>query len=173
MRRLLLTLSASLLVLVTATGVAGASTTQTGFAAQAQQLGLNSKQAKDLQNKADSYLSTLGGKQVAADRIKLASGADLVLALPTTGRTAADVACKFGHMCAWKNINFQGDVIDMYNCAWHVIPWTTTGSWINNQTRGTVSIFRDNDAVARWQDHGAYDSDYQADWNWVHWVQNC
>jgi hypothetical protein len=171
MKRLLFTLTAGLLALVTTSGISSASTTPVGYLAQAKQLGLTSKQASDLQNRADSYLSTLGGQQVAADRIRLSDGADLVLALPTTGKVAA-VACTFEHMCAFRYENYQGDLIDMWHCNWYRIPWKGNGSWINNQFNGTVAIFRDDDGIARWQSP-AYDSDLSADWNWVHWVQNC
>ncbi|MEV6333057.1 hypothetical protein [Streptomyces sp. NPDC051909] len=81
------------------------------FAAQAKALGLNSGQVKALQRRADSYLAERGGTQIAANRIRLADGSTLVLALPGTkgslgkeqnGPSVASYACDDGHFCAFS-----------------------------------------------------------------------
>ncbi|MEU6557103.1 hypothetical protein ABZ915_43725 [Streptomyces sp. NPDC046915] len=162
-------------------GTATAGTTPAGSsAAQTRELGLTSAEATALQNRVDAYIASVGGTQIAADRIRLGTGAVLTLALPSTAGAdrgeAAQVAsytCRYGHFCAYSDVNWSGDVIDMYHCADYKIPWFGNGSWINNQTPGTQAGFKDNDFVVRWADPGAYSSDDVADWSWVHYVKNC
>jgi hypothetical protein len=173
-RRLLAVLAVGVFSLTASAGLAGAESTQGSYTAQARQLGLTTAQAADLQQVADSAQATYGGRRIAIDRIRVNDGMDIVLKLPGAATKTAAEACPFKHMCAWGKPNFQGSYyLDMFHCQWNQIRFAGTGSWINNQYRGTVSIFRDDSGVARWQDNGAYDSDYEADWNWVHWVENC
>lgn len=152
------------------------------FAAQGKSLGLNSAQVKALQSRADSYLDERGGTQIAANKIRLADGSTLVLALPAAkgslgkeqnGPALASYACNYGHFCAFSGPNFTGDVIDMYQCAEYSIPWSGYGSWKNNQTPGTVANFESSDHVSRWHDRGAYSQDTNADWSWVWYLRNC
>ena len=57
------------------------------FSAQAAGLGLDSAQARSLQNEADGYLARMGGTQVSADRIVLPGGrGELFLPLPGESR---------------------------------------------------------------------------------------
>lgn len=86
---------------------------------------------------------------------------------------AAAASCPYKYFCAYPGANFTGTPIPMYNCTEYDIPWTTVGSWINNQTPGTRAQFRSSDHVTRWTDTGAYDSDASADWSWVYWVKPC
>src|SRR5690348_6218590 len=65
-------------------------------------------EATTLQNRVDSYLARLGGTQIAPDRIQLAKGVVLKLAVPTAAggvgsasRTAA-YDCKYKHFCAYS-----------------------------------------------------------------------
>lgn len=174
--------AAGLSAVLTMSGAATAadSASVNGFASQAKALGLNATEAKTLQNRADSYVAVMGGTQIAADRIRLGEGAVLVLALPATASgdqssaaRAATYACSYKHFCAYSDVNWSGDVIDMKACAAYKIPWFGDGSWINNQTTGTQAGFRDDQFVVRWVDSGAYSSDDVADWTWVHYVTNC
>lgn len=169
--------SASLAAVLAMCGTATAGTApgQTG------EPGLTSAEATALQNRVDAYIADVGGTQIAADRIRLGTGAVLTLALPGRavgagrGETtrAASYACRYGHFCAYSDVNWSGDVIDMYYCADYKIPWFGNGSWINNQTPGTQAGFKDWDFVVRWVDPGAYSSDDVADWTWVNYLKNC
>lgn len=149
------------------------------YASQARTLGLSSAEAKELQNRADSYLARMGGTQIAADRIQLGKGVVLRLALPTradgarSGGSREAALCDYGHFCAFSDTGWTGYVIDMYQCAEWEIPWTWHGSWINNQTRGTRAQFRSSDHVTRWADSGAYSADGDADWSWVWYLKPC
>ncbi|WP_178880368.1 peptidase inhibitor family I36 protein [Streptomyces acidiscabies] len=89
--------------------------------------------------------------------------------------TAAKVAasCPYEYFCAYPGRNFTGTPILMYHCVEREIPWTSVGSWINNQTPGTSAQFRSSDHVTRWRDGGAYSWDTDADWSWVYWVKPC
>lgn len=39
--------------------------------------------------------------------------------------------------------------------------------------RPVVANFLDDNGVSRWHDIGAFSSDDDAPWYWVHWVKNC
>lgn len=187
LRRSAVTTAIASLVLLTGMAVfpaaAGATTSHPDFTAQAKSLGLTSAQAQSLQTRADNYLSTIGGTQVAVNEISL-RGADLFLTLPgqtrarnlgagTAGPQTPAASCNYYHMCAYENQNFSGDTIDMYNCGNYSIPWSDRGSWINNQSTGTRAQFKSSDNVTRWTSAGAYTNDPNADWSWVWYVQNC
>ncbi|MFE3269360.1 hypothetical protein [Streptomyces sp. NPDC059215] len=165
---------------LTMSGAATAESVSEGaIASQVRALGLNAAETKTLQSRVDSYLVSLGGTQISANRIRLGEGAVLTLALPTaTGGDrkpsgAASYTCNYKHFCAYSGTYFTGDVIDMFTCAAYKIPWFGDGSWINHQTTGTQAGFRDNEFVVRWVDPGAYFQDEIADWTWVHYVTNC
>lgn len=151
------------------------------FMSQSKSLGLTPAQAKALQAEAEVNVARTGGTQVAPNKIDL-GGATMTLAVPgekyardlTQPRsTRAAASCAHGHMCAYRGRNYSGNTIDMYRCADYRIPWATRGSWINNQTAGTRARFKSSDGVVRWTSPGAYSSDPDADWSWVHWVRNC
>lgn len=55
-----------------------------------------------------------------------------------------------------------GSRIDMYRCGTSRIPWSSAGSWGNNQTRGTVAWFRE-----------APSDNHLYDWYPIHDVINC
>ncbi|MFG2126881.1 hypothetical protein ACGFNV_03615 [Streptomyces sp. NPDC048751] len=172
-----------LCTLTTTTGVATAAngSARTDFAAQAKGLGLTSAQAHELQRRVDSYLSETGGTQVSVNKIRLGDRGEILLALPgeSTVRTAnaprkpASELCPGNTMCAWKGTWYTGDKIKMWACYNYRIPWLENGSWINNQSTGTVANFLDDYGVSKWHDDGAFSQDPDAPWYWVHWVKNC
>ncbi|MFF6992613.1 hypothetical protein [Streptomyces sp. NPDC010273] len=149
------------------------------FASQADALGLTTGQAKELQGRVDGYLSELGGRQVAVNKIDL-GGATVLLSLPGE-KTARDVSansqpglvCPEYTFCAWSQRFFTGDLYEMYQCRTWNIPWVNRGSWMNNQTTGTIAFFMDEQKISRWNDRGALDQDEDADWSWVWYVHNC
>ncbi|MFE3943785.1 hypothetical protein ACFXPV_18225 [Streptomyces sp. NPDC059118] len=150
------------------------------FAAQAHKEGLTDADAAALQRRVDGYLTTMGGKQVAANKIDLGGGSSVVLTLPgekrareLTGTKRILDSCDSKTFCAFQNAQWWGDQIQMFRCDDYIIPWTTIGSWINNQTTGTVAQFKDNTATVRWVDGGAFAQDDSADWSWVLFVNNC
>ncbi|MFE6667458.1 hypothetical protein ACFVFH_28345 [Streptomyces sp. NPDC057697] len=152
----------------------------TAFAAQAQEAGLSRTDAAALQRRVDGYLTTMGGKQIAANKIDLGGGSSVVLTLPgekrareLTGSKKILDSCNSKTFCAFQNAQWWGDEIQMVACSDYMIPWTAVGSWINNQTTGTVAQFKDNTATVRWVDGGAFAQDDTADWSWVLYVNNC
>lgn len=64
------------------TAAVASTASRSDFTAQALRAGLTRTQAATLQTRVDSYLAQLGGTQVAANEIRLAHGADLLLVLP-------------------------------------------------------------------------------------------
>src|SRR5437016_6144188 len=96
-----------------ATPASGAS----GFAAQASQAGLTSAQTAQLQARVNADLARTGGTQVAANEIRTADGAELLLALPGE-RTARSLdggitpnaagGCPFQFFCGFNGPNFSG-----------------------------------------------------------------
>ena len=162
---------------------AGAEGATSPYASQAKQAGLTASQTSALQNEVDRYLAQMGGKQVAANVIDLGGKNLMFVAVPgeahprdmTKGALVDHCwpGVDSGYFCAYGGLNFTGTSIPMYNCARYRIPWTADGSWINNQTTGTVANFLDDSGVSRWNDGGAYNEDDDAPWYWVHWVKNC
>jgi len=125
------------------------------FTAKSRAAGLTAAQADALQVKADRYLAGLGesATQVAPDLIKL-RGAKLHLTVP--GMTQRAPGCPYYYFCAYSGEWFTGDWILMEACwAERFIPWFTTGSWINNQTRGTQPLLEFTNGSVWWMP-GAY-----------------
>ncbi|MFI9386006.1 hypothetical protein [Kutzneria sp. NPDC052558] len=129
-------------------------------------------QAQQLQARADYYLATMGGVQVAPDQIDL-DGATVHLLAPNSPA----YTCAYKHFCAYRYQNFVGglpdDVIDMYYCQNYYMPWGGRGSWINNQTRGTSAVFKDGDGVVGAATPGAYSQDGDIGWSWIVYVKPC
>ncbi|MDV9168583.1 hypothetical protein R6V09_00290 [Streptomyces sp. W16] len=183
--RAMFAVAVATLALTFSAGVAsaGAEGATSPYASQAKQAGLTASQTSALQNEVDRYLTQTGGKQVAANVIDLGGKNLMFVAVPgeahprdmTKGALADPCASPvdYGYFCAYSGINFTGSSIPMYSCARYRIPWTADGSWINNQTTGTVANFLDDSGVSRWHDGGALSWDDDAPWYWVHWVKNC
>ena len=162
---------------------AGAQGITSPYASQAKQAGLTASQTSALQDEVDRYLTETGGKQVAANVVDLGGKSLMFVAVPgeahprdmTKGALADPCALPvtYGYFCAYSGTNWHGTSIAMYKCARYRIPWTADGSWVNNQTTGTVANFLDDSGVSRWNDGGAFSMDDDAPWYWVHWVQNC
>ncbi|MET9224518.1 peptidase inhibitor family I36 protein [Lentzea sp. NPDC003310] len=121
----------------------------------------------------DSSKFTRAGLAVAGAVLALAAGTTTASAAPQPGEVGAAATCGRGHFCAYSGINFTGTVIDMYKCRDHYIPWTSRGSWINNQTGGARAQFKDNNGIVRWTSDAPYTDDRDADWSWVHYVRPC
>ncbi|MEO3811080.1 hypothetical protein ABGB17_18950 [Sphaerisporangium sp. B11E5] len=119
------------------------------FRADARAAGLSATEAENLQKRVDKYLTEHGGKQVAANKIEYETGGHLLLSLPgerfarELGEPVAVAGtCGYGDFCAWSGPNFTGDKRSEYYCSELItIPWSTTGSWWNHQTSGTVATF--------------------------------
>jgi len=129
-------------------------------------------QAQQLQARADYYLATMGGKQVAPDQINL-DGATVHLLAPNSPA----YSCAYKHFCAYGYQNYVGnppdDVIDMYYCHDYYIPWGGRGSYDNNQTRGTKAVFKNDDGVVVETTWGAPYREPDYPWGWIVWVKPC
>ncbi|MFF5563401.1 peptidase inhibitor family I36 protein [Streptomyces sp. NPDC012623] len=190
LKRRVTTLAVTLLVIAATVSTAGASAETAGTAgghpipeAQAKSLGLTAKQAEALRSEVTSRLAESGGTQTGVNKIRLDSGAVMLLAVPgeerardldsEAGKRGAAYVCSYGHMCAYSGVNFTGSVIDMYRCQDYPISWVGRGSWDNNQISGTRAKFKDANGAVGWTSPGAHSTDANADWTWVYWVRNC
>ncbi|WP_395572111.1 hypothetical protein [Streptomyces sp. BK79] len=98
-----------------------------------------------LQRAADEVLA---GKpkplQVTADAVKYEG---LTVTEAPRTKAAQDLACDYGHLC----MVVKGTKFDFYRCqTWNVHNWTGDGPFTNNQTRGTVAKFYNQDGSVRW-----------------------
>lgn len=128
---------------------AGAATTSQDFNAQARAAGLTAAEAEQLQQRVNTRLEQLGGKQVAANKIVYDTGGFLLLNLPgekyarELGQPIGiQASCTYTYFCAWSGLDFTGEERAEFRCAvLIIIPWAGSGSWINNQTLGTRANF--------------------------------
>lgn len=155
------------------------------FTAQARTAGLDGAQAKGLQKRVDSYLAKESGTQVAANKITLAAGGEILLTLPgekyahelnapqATAATAA-ASCPYTYVCAYSGEWYTGDVKNLFTCnTLNYIPWTGTGSWINNQRSDLYARFYDQNKNVGWTSPGGYSTDPDAPWGWVYYLSPC
>ncbi|MEU1883116.1 hypothetical protein ABZ470_37925 [Streptosporangium sp. NPDC020072] len=158
---------------------------QAAFAEQGRAAGLTEEQITTLQNSANLYLFTMGGRQVALNKVVIEGRADVLIALPDedaprqlspeTGLVAgcSTSGAAYHHFCAYSRPNFRGSYIDMYRCARYTIPYTGAGSWDNNQTKGTTARMYDRSGKLVYITPPAPSEDRNADWTYVHTVKNC
>ncbi|UUU36814.1 hypothetical protein JIX56_47385 [Streptomyces sp. CA-210063] len=92
----------------------------------------------------------MGGTQVSANQIDLHGAATISIPVPGEARprsfTATADLCTGGawwlYICAYSRPNLEGAQIAMTDCGVKTfIPWSTVGSWDNNQTPGTRARF--------------------------------
>lgn len=193
MRSLTVLSGAALALFLTAQGAGAATPTSSGdsasvappeaqvaFAEQGRAAGLTEEQIATLQNSANLYVFTMGGRQVALNKVVIEGKADVLIALPDEdaprelspedGLAAAN--CAYKHFCAYSRTDSTGSVIDMYSCGKYTIPFTGPGSWDNNQTKGTVARMYDRNGKLIYTTSPAR-SQGKINWSKVHTVKNC
>lgn len=174
----------SIVIAGTGTAHAAVGTSSGEFAQQAKAAGLSTADARFLQSRVDGYLKQLGGKQTAANEIQIAGGAVLTLTLPgeskvrnLAGRSNAvaltGLGCPYYYFCAWELNYGTGDQVRAYYCnQLYYIPWTTHGSWENNQTQGTLARLEGYYGNVITYSY-AYDIWYDYNWTPVFWIDPC
>ncbi|MFI9585630.1 peptidase inhibitor family I36 protein [Streptomyces sp. NPDC052236] len=170
------------------TGTASASAATTGtdqdFAAQARQAGLTGTQAKELQTRVTGYLTSVGGKQVSANKIALAGKGEIVVAVPgerhardltsTAAKPGTKAACPYENFCMWTGTNFTGTQFNLWKCqTYDLANWNDPGSWSNNQTPGTRARFLDRNYNTIYTTPPAYANSGYYDWAPVWHVVPC
>ncbi|MER7211365.1 hypothetical protein [Streptosporangium sp. NPDC000239] len=160
---------------------------QAAFAEQGRAAGLTEEQITTLQNSANLYLSTLGGRQVALNKVVVDGKADVFIALPeedaprdlspeaglVSASGCAGGKAAYGHFCAWREPGFRGTTIDMYSCGRYPISLVGNGSWDNNQTKGTRARMYNKSGKLIYTTPPAHSRDSSGDWTPVHSVRNC
>lgn len=172
--------------------LAATPTPHADFAAQAKSAGLSSAKADVLQTQVNGYLAKYHGTQIAANKIS-AKGMYITVALPdekyartlpaASGMQPADVwqdkcldgsPVYSGWFCLYKGQTFQGDVLSMYTCGNHSIyGWYNNGSWVNDQSRGTVALLRSANWSYTFYTPGSYASSTSFNWTPVDVVHPC
>ncbi|MFF4991792.1 hypothetical protein ACFY19_31745 [Streptosporangium saharense] len=159
---------------------------QAAFAEQGRAAGLTEEQITTLQNSANLYVFTMGGRQVALNKVVIEGKADVLIALPDedaprelspeTSLAASGCAggkAAYKHFCAWRSPNFTGTSIDMYSCDRYPISLVGNGSWDNNQTKGTKARMYDKNGKLIYTTPPARSRDSSGDWTPVYSVRNC
>lgn len=172
------------------------------FTAQARHAGLTSAQAATLQRRVNGYLAKYRGRhiaawQIAANEIRF-KGGDLLLTLPgqkhvryliPQSKAGAPVHvnsgspiynCPYYELCAFQASGYLGDMITAYQCDVEVyIPWIGPldggpwGSWVNNQTLGTVGIFLYGSGAEQGETGPATSTHFYQDWSTVAYMDPC
>jgi hypothetical protein len=185
-RTLALTAVAAAAVLFgTATPASAAPATGTPFARQAAAAHLSPAQTRAVQAKVDGYLAKVGGRQVALNEIAF-DGGRLRVTLPGeaqprdfatgTGQRTANPCSSVsynGWFCAYSGTYYTGDQLNWYSCTSYIMPWSTTGSWKNNQSSGTRARFYSSTGALYYTTPGAYSSNVSYGWRPIYTVRPC
>jgi len=153
------------------------------FARQGTKAGLNTQQVSWLQDQVDRYVAKSGGRQTSLNTVNVDGKADVRFALPGEQRprdfSAAKVAgpCDGGtapgYLCLYSGTYGTGSQIAMYVCTTIDLPnWSGNGSWGDNQTTGTRSIYFTR-YYGIWQNVYAKSNSQVYNWTPVWHVQNC
>ncbi|MDQ3787522.1 MAG: hypothetical protein M3422_09785 [Actinomycetota bacterium] len=174
----------ALLMMVSGTGVAGATADRTEFVGQARAAGLSTDKANALQAKVDRYLLALKGhgKQVSPNQIDL-NGAVLNVAVPGEDKPrqfgatgipqCAGASANYEWFCAYQYEHYTGDHIGMWSCGYYSIPWVSIGSYQNNQTAGTVPTVYFDGGTSQDLPPARYLESEWVPWYRIHTVRNC
>lgn len=156
------------------------------FRGQAGKAGLTSKQSTLIQAAVDYYVDATGGKQISYNTVDV-KGARLVFPTPKAdskaiGPTAEVRGCPDGWFCMWHATAWGGGWPDgpdpdfrLYYCdKVRISGWVGNGSYINNQSTGTIARFYANNGTTQvGQSLPAYGSDGSYNWSPVYHVDPC
>ncbi|MER5462162.1 hypothetical protein ABT010_15995 [Streptomyces sp. NPDC002668] len=176
-----MTLIAAAMIGLTGTASAASGISHQEFAAQAKHAGLTGAQAKQLQTTVDGFLTTAGGRQVAANKIELAGRGEIVVAVPgeryardLSGAAGPKAACPYENFCMWTGTSFTGTQFNLWKCqTYDLSNWNGPGSWSNNQTPGTRARFLDRGYNTIYTTPGAYANNGNYNWAPVWHVIPC
>ncbi|WP_052591992.1 hypothetical protein [Luteipulveratus mongoliensis] len=171
---------------LTSTNVASASRTSdptARFSQAGRAAGLTGSQIGWLQAEVDRDISRSGGQQVALNVVQR-EGAQLRIALPGESRprhlggrglaaSPCDGGTAPGWFCAYSSTFGRGSQLGMYRCGTYSLPgWSGFGSWGDNQTAGTQSLFqlRDHTTV---KNVFAPSNSQEYNWDPIWFIKNC
>ncbi|MEU8774990.1 hypothetical protein [Streptomyces sp. NPDC048606] len=144
------------------------------YAEQARAAGLTDRQAGQLQERVDAFLTEdPQARQVSANRLATAGGT-VTLAVPGRAETRdlaspeTALACNNGHLCI---VDGRGVNYDYYRCGYYDFNGIGNGTFNNNQTSGTRARFYNSDGSERWS-NVAKDSG-TASWTPVYHIRPC
>jgi hypothetical protein len=155
------------------------------FRTQAGTSGLTIKQSTMIQAAVDYYVDATGGKQISYNIVDV-KGVKLVFPTPKADSKAISPAevrgCPDYYFCMWRKTSWGGGWPDgpdpdlrFYFCPkTEIYNWVGDGSYINNQTEGTIAIFYGSNGIALvGASKPAYSSDDSYDWDPVYFVDPC
>ncbi|MBW6435797.1 hypothetical protein KZ829_18815 [Actinoplanes hulinensis] len=172
------------------TAATAAPTADTAFSAQARAAHLSRAQSAALQAEVNRYLAGSGGRQVSLNKIDLNGTGAILVAIPgedhprdfTAGdaTTLAADPCldgvKYsGWFCAYSKSHYKGTRIGMYGCGlyYDVSKFTSGGSWVNDQTRGTRAVMYAKSGERVFVTRPSYSFDATGNWANVELVFPC
>ena len=152
------------------------------FAAQARHAGLTKAQAGQLQESVNGYLDRFGGTQVSVNKIEIAGKGHILVAVPgeqyardlsSLEPVRTQAACPDEHFCMYRGTYYTGSQWNLYYCGTYTLSdWVGYGSYINNQTPGTVSaLLNANFRLVSYS--VAYQVNPVYDWNPIWYVVPC
>jgi hypothetical protein len=81
--------------------------------------------------------------------------------------------CPYYDFCAYSGENYNGQKIEMYYCQYYSMPFGGNGSFVNNQTPGTVAKGYDQNYNYIWNSGKAYSEDDVIEWTQIWYVKPC
>ena len=157
------------------------------FEAQMSSAHLTAEQRTTLKAEVATYVKATHGHQTAANVVAF-TGGEVRIALPgeayprdfatpnivnpdpdpcLTGPAGS------GYFCAYQGSSYQGTEYAWYDCGTYSIPFHHGGSWINDQSKGTVARMYNKSGTDIFNTPPAFSDDPNGDW-WPVWkVKNC
>lgn len=154
---------------------------QPKFAAQARAAGLSATQANRLQQEAARYISKYGGTQAALNVVDFRGGR-IVFVVPgeryardlaTQSHVLAAASCAYQYFCAFNGTSYTRSELQYYYCVEDVMPWSTEGSYINNQTPGVRAAWYGSANTEIYVTPSAYSQDPRVDWAPFYGIKPC
>jgi hypothetical protein len=81
--------------------------------------------------------------------------------------------CPYYYFCAYSGEVYAGTKIEMYYCQYYYVPFNTTGSFVNNQTPGTVANGYGQNYNNIWNSGPAFSQRPVMEWQQVWYVRPC
>ncbi|MET8848495.1 hypothetical protein [Amycolatopsis sp. NPDC004625] len=181
------TLAVALLAAMAVAAPVHAATQSDRFDVQMSSAHLTAAQRATLKAEVATYVTSTNGNQTAANVVAFAGGEVRIalpgeayprdFALPEVVNPDPDPCLTgpvgSGYFCAYQGSSYAGTEYAWYHCGTYSIPFHHGGSWINDQSSGTVARMYNSSGKDIFNTPPAYSSDANADW-WPVWqVKNC
>jgi hypothetical protein len=129
------------------------------------------KTARNIDGTTESGIESAATGDATAGSAGITSPAGVRVCWPTSL-----TCCAYLYICGWSHTNGFGDVVTAFNCNVDVeVPdsFTGNGSWLNNQTPGTVASFKAQNRSVIFRTRGAESEGNPYNWHPVWFIQAC